>query len=338
MNTLGKTLSVFLVALVGAGLWFGMARHKGLGNVAPKVANTVTAAPASSGKALPSAPSAAMSREKSAPLAVRPGNDYAKQLRESKNYRTFIDRALEAARNGDRDAEYYLSAAMAYCDETNRFFFKRGNRTLSVDEAITDRERFPGPSMTSAIRRADDRCHDVNDVKDPIWGTADSWLAKAAAAGQPVAEIRTAEKALLAIATRGSTTIEEPNAPGETFTVSDARSLVRTAVESNNPEVIFEMGSLLGLVKPRQQAQTNTLQETLTWEYAACLQGMDCSADADWYTGMCLSDPNCRPDESGIDYLQRNARQVNMLDLEERAKALNTTLNAKAWDELGLGE
>lgn len=329
----GTTLAGLAVALLGTSLWYGMAHHNGTRNVAPKVAKAMTAARASLSQV---PPFPAMLGEKSAPPALHQGEDYAERLRATANYRAFIDSALEAARNGDRNAEYYLSAAIAYCDETNRFFFKRGSRRLSVDEAITDRERFPGPSMTAAIRRADDRCHDVNEVKDPVWGTADPWLAKAAAAGQPVAEIRIAEKALLAIATRGSTTIEKPNAPGEAFTVTEARSLVRTAVESNNPEVIFEMGSLLGLVKPLQQAQTDTFQETLTWEYAACLRGMDCSADADWHTSVCLTDPNCRPDENGIDFLQRNAREANMFDLEERAKALNATLQAKAWDELGL--
>lgn len=327
------------IAIIGFGIWLGHVGRRPVTNPAP-IAESRPVHP------LPLSISSGSHWKVSAPTVAPRARDvalgYEAAFRISKNYLEFIQGSLAAAKKGDRDAEYYISAAIAYCDETNRFFFKKRNRTLSVDEAITYRERFPGPSMTAAIRRADERCRDVNATSDPAWGTADPWLAKAAAAGQPVAEIKEAERMLLAIVTSGTPGTVEPGTTGQIFTASDARSLVKTAVETNSPEVIFEMGDLLGLFNKTMVAQEGAnqgdeYQQVLTWRYAACLRGLECDADAEWHNAMCLSDPSCRPGETGIDYLLRNAREANVNDLEQRAEALNVVLDGKSWDQLGLG-
>jgi hypothetical protein len=325
--------ALWLLALIGFGLWYGVGQHKASpGKVVPdpaafgadQASPRATASHAGTAKSIVVAPAASTV------------SDYAKVFREATNYRNFILSALPAAQNGDRDAQYYLSAALAYCAETNRFFFQRRERTLSVDGAIAERAAFPGNDMTGAIRRAYGRCHEVNAAHDPAWGTSDQWLAKASDAGQPVAQVRTATDIFLRIVTTGAAEVPKSGSSEETRNLSDARSLVRAAVESKNPEVIFETGDLLGLLNP-ELSQTESYHEALTWRYVACLRGLDCSASAEWLLQLCLSDATCLQDESGIDYLRRSAQTSHMVDLEEKANSLNDKIDAQAWDQLGLG-
>lgn len=332
MTVSRTTLAVLIVGLIGLGLAYGLLQRK-TPDVAEKTA--VAGAPSNPPRAIQSHAGAAepdaVARTNTAPAV----SDYAKSFRDASNYRDFIMSALSAAQSGDRDAQYYVSAAISYCDETNRFFFRRRDKTLTVDEAIAERAALPGIDMTAAIRRANRRCQDVNSARDPAWGTADQWLAKATQAGQPLAQARTAENIFLHITKTGAAEAPKPGSAGETGTLRDARSLALAAVQSKNVEAIFEMGDLLPILKPGL-SQSDFEHEALTWRYVACLRGLDCGVNAEWHLQMCLADPSCLPDESGIDYLRRSA-QVSMIDLEQKARALNDKIDAQAWNEMGLG-
>jgi hypothetical protein len=48
---------------------------------------------------------------------------YALAFRQSHNYLEFVRSTIGAARSGDRDAQYYLGKAIAFCDETYRSHF-----------------------------------------------------------------------------------------------------------------------------------------------------------------------------------------------------------------------
>jgi TPR repeat protein len=262
--------------------------------------------------------------------------DYAKTFREASDYHDFILGALAAAQKGDPDAAYYLSSAIAYCDETNRFFFRRGDKTLGVDQAIADRARFPGISMTEAIRRADRRCHDVNGAVNPGWGKADEWLARAAEAGQPAALVKSAGAALLAISMSGAAEARAPGSHGPPMNVSQARAQMLIGLESKDPEAVYLVAEMIGALKPDWPASELDVR-SLTWRYAACIRGADCSSDAEWYFQTCLFDPGCFHGESGLDYLRRAAVSMNVYDIEQRANELGAKIDAQAWDELGIG-
>jgi hypothetical protein len=330
MNVSRYVLTVF-VGLAGLGLWYGLAHRK-----AP--AETVTTVPTAI-SATPASPRATQSHEGTAEThGVAPSAiDYAKAFRASTNYRDFILQTLPAAQKGDRDAEYYLFAAIDYCDETNRFFFRRRDKTLSLDEAIAERARLPGNSMTERIRVAYSRCHDVNAAHAPPWGTADQWLSKATEHGQPMAQLRTAGNTFLGIVKTGTVGAPKPGALVEARTISDARSLARAGLESANAnsEIIFEVGSLLMLLKP-ETSQADISNEMLTWQYVACQRGLDCGANAQWLLQYCLGGAPCLPGESGVDYLRRSAQEAHVVNFEEKAYALNAKIDAQAWDELGL--
>lgn len=346
-----KVLVVAIIAVAGAGaVWLGLARRHAhfdaeavWRSLADRHAHSGAAAlaPAASGTATPPVrapqpPSRIAGANARAPSSAPFATDFAETFREARNYRSFIVSALPAAQHGDRDAEYFLSAALAYCDETNRFFFRRGDKTLSVDAAILERSRFGGIDMTDAIRRAYDRCREVNATQDASWRTAEQWLAKAAQAGQPMAQMRTAEEIFLRLAKADALAAADNGSGDESAELSEARALVRAAVQSRDPEAIFEMGDAVAIVKPEEQG-SEYFREAVTWRYVACLRGLDCSPTAEWYLQFCLHDPNCVPGESGIDYLRRAAQLQGMVDLQERANALNDQIDAGAWNDLGLG-
>jgi hypothetical protein len=190
--------------------------------------------------------------------------------------------------------------------------------------------------MTEAIRRAYLRCHEVNDTKNPPWGTSSEWLSKATDAGQPLAQMETAQKIFLR-PTRGAMLPWEPQTPGILQgTYSDARSLVRAAVETRDPEALFDVSGLLGFLNKSEPNEQLT-QDAITWQYVACLRGLDCGVNAEWHLQFCLSNPDCLPDESGVDYLRRIAPMKHIIDLEERARELNAKIDSGQWDELGIG-
>lgn len=340
-NVLAVAVTIVALAAVGA-VWLGLAKtqaHSGPAALAP----TASGAAMTPVRAPPPSVRIAESNTRT-PSSDLPATSYAKAFREAGNYRSFIVSALPAAQRGDRDAEYFIAAALAYCDETNRFFFRRREKTLSVDAAILERSGFGGIDMTAAIRRADARCHEVNATQDASWATAAQWLAKAAQAGQPMAEMRTAEDLFLRnekadaawTAQPGFTDGSASRSTDGSADLSEARALVGAAVRSRDPQAIFEMGDAIAIVKP-QQPGPEYFREALTWRYVACLRGLDCSANAEWHLQFCLHDPNCIPGESGIDYLRRSAQLANMTDLQERANALSDQIDSQAWDDLGLG-
>ena len=327
-------LTVFIVAVTGLGLWYGLVQRK---TPAGRMVAASTAV-----KAAPTSPRATLSHVGTAKSQVvtrrvgPPTIDYAKAFRESSNYRSFILSALPAAQSGDRDAQYYLHAALAYCDETYRFFFLRRGKVLSLDEAIAVRNALPGASMTEAIKRSYSRCHEVNETKDPGWGTAEEWLSKANEAGQPVAQMETAQKIFLRPLLGGGDASKSEDPAIAQGTYSAARSLVRAAIESKDPQVIFDVGALQGFLEKGESKEQLTYG-AITWYYVACLRGLDCGVDAEWHRQLCLGNSNCLPGESGVDYLKRLAPTMNVSDLEIRAYDLNAKIDAGAWDELGLG-
>jgi hypothetical protein len=334
VNVSRKALAVLCAALTGLGLWYWLVQRT---TPSGEAAAATTAIETSASPSRDRVPHAGDVKSNAAKSAVASATDYAKAFRESTDYRRFILTALPAAQSGDADAAYYVSAALAYCDETNRFFFKRRDKTFSLDEAIADRARFPWPNYTEAIRRADRRCHDVNAAKDPGWGTANQWLAKAAEAGQPVAQVQTAAAAFDEFARTDTTEVPKSGPPGGIRNLSDARALTRVALERNNPEVVFNVSFLLALFRPDID-QSEYRRESLIWQYAACLRGLDCSANADWYFQMCLADPGCLSGDNGLDYLRRSAESVNVYDIEQKARELSAKIDAQAWSELGFGE
>ena len=86
-------------------------------------------------------------------------------------------------------------------------------------------------------------------------GSAGDWLAQATAAGQPLAQADTAlkpftQQVLQNIqATRLAGAAPNPNAPATIDSQQSPRQLLRMAVESRDPEVLFTIGEAQGYLK-----------------------------------------------------------------------------------------
>lgn len=330
-----------IVGLTVSGLWCRHDQRKASQKTVATIAGSATNAAASIARAATAAAKVTKSHPNLAQShpagpAVPAATDYGKAFRASTDYRSFVLNALAAAQSGDRDAQYYVHAALAYCDETYKFYFHPRGKLLSVDEAIAVRSDLPGPSMTEAIKRAYARCNGINEAKNPSWGTSGEWLAKATDAGQPLAQMETAQKMFLRPLTRAGVVSDSEDPAIAHGTYTDARSLVRAAIESKDPQVIFDMGDLQGFLNHGEPNERLT-KDAITWRYVACLRGLDCGVDAEWHLQFCLWDSNCLPQETGADYLRRIAPMMNVIDLDQRARGLNAKIDAGAWDELGLG-
>lgn len=263
-----------------------------------------------------------------------PPADFATLFQNAGDYRRFIERALPAAKGGDAEAQNYVAAALRYCDETYRLYFKRRDKVLSVDEALAIWTSRSDYQQVERLKVAAARCGDVYGRSDPAWGSADEWLARAALAGQPVALFRRGIQIWLEMDTNRAPTFSKPD--GSPYTLDEARAMVRAAARSAHPEVLFELGDMRLLLKPDVDADGN--QDSMAWRYVACLRGLDCRAESEWHRQFCTFDPDCRPDEPGMDYLRRMALQQGIYDLEARAFQISEKIDARDWAALGLAD
>lgn len=340
MSVARSAIAVLALGLTALGFWYGLGQRPAPQKTGTAITGSITPGriAATSTSTAPATKSRAeIAKSDATTPAVPAAVDYGNAFRGATDYRTFMLDILPAARSGDRDAQYYLYAALNYCDETYRFYFRPRGKLLSLDEAIKVRSYYPGPSMTEAIKRAYLRCHEVNETKNPTWGTASEWLSKATDAGQPLAQMETAGLIFLRPQVQGGIVASESQTPAiQQGTYSDARSLVRAAVETKDPEALFDVAGLLGFLNPKEPNE-QLIQDAITWQYAACLRGLDCGANAEWHLQFCLNGSSCLPDETGADYLRRMAPIKHINDLEERARDLNAKMDAGEWDDLGLG-
>jgi hypothetical protein len=66
--------------------------------------------------------------------------------------------------------------------------------------------------------------------------------------------------------------------------------LLREAVESRDPEVLFTIGEAQGFLTAFNGEAT---KNELAWLLVACRRGLDCSANAEWVKVACANDSGC---------------------------------------------
>jgi hypothetical protein len=190
-----------------------------------------------------------------------------------------------------------------------------------------------------------DRCHDLAGQSGGDLGEAMDWIAEAASQGQPVAQAETALEAMSqqlrirsAAAARSASGTNDPvtdeqNIDGQSQLRTDGRALLRAAVESNDPEVLWSIGTAQGMLA--QTYEDKAINE-LAWWLVSCQRGFDCSSQADWIHFDCPDLSFCAPDINGTDYI-RNAAGPTCPAVEQRAQDISAKLDAGKWSELGLG-
>jgi hypothetical protein len=259
-------------------------------------------------------------------------------LERSTNYDQVAHSLLGPAKQGDRDAQYYLSDVLAYCDDGYRAYFERDGKTRTLDEALLWASTRTGGVPLDNVRRVYDRCHLLKEERSEEVGSAAAWLAKATEAGQPAAQAMTAMKLLVAELMRAGT------APGSVInptdvesTERDPRALLRSAAATSDPAALWRIGEAQGLLSSNPQSPQEITRDEFAWYLLACEKGYDCSEQAPWRQFICRYDTTCLSGETGVDYIKRSAQAMNIYDVDERAREIAEKLNSHAWDDIGLG-
>jgi hypothetical protein len=272
--------------------------------------------------ATPAAPPASV---ESTPAArapePRPASAEEARFRAATDYLVFARDLLPRARDGDREAQYHLFAAMDYCRRSYREYFDRGQQRRSLDEAL----RFEGtsPSLSREVREVHSRCHNLMSLQTSELGEGEQWLQRAARAGHPRAQVQLASRMI-----SGSRML----APGQAArSVSEARQFLRQSLTSRDPEVIWSAATLPDLTA---DAAPRDRTETMAWWQAACDQGLDCGPGSDHVKQLCREVPDCQPFESVNDILVRTA--PDPAAVTERARQINASLTAGDFRALGL--
>jgi hypothetical protein len=250
----------------------------------------------------------------SAPSTVR------QRFRDATNYAAFIDSVLSDARAGDMDAQYYVYAALSFCDAEFRFLFKRrvGTGWLTHDEAMNLAARRYGQSF-SWTETVEKKCRTL--MEGPRSGLGDSrkWLEDAAAQGQPVAMAMLADAQI----------IETATGRRDKAAAAGAANLLLSALESKDPEVMWKIGDLQGFLKPDSE---ESAKAQWAWWLAACDRGYECGPQALVMEFSCRYEA-CPPGETVVEYMKRFL-QTDFPAVEDLAREINADIDAENWSEL----
>jgi hypothetical protein len=281
-----------------------------------------------------SAASSPLQKDMSSAIRLHGRSDYKKMYSDSHNYWDLVHVLLPAAKAGDADAQYYLATALSRCNQDNRMFFQRRGETLTVAEGIEWAEqRHLSIDIAQLVY---DRCHDFLTRDAADLGAANDWLERASAAGQPLAQadmaLKLGSQEILRDAQRAGGA-PNPDAPASVQSDQDMSSLLRQAVESRDPHVLFDIGSAQGFLS---QGETQRTVNQFAWWLVACERGLDCSANSEWVKIACSGDPRCASFTDPSDFV-RTLSGNNWDSISERAKDIDAKLDAGQWDDLGLG-
>jgi TPR repeat protein len=229
---------------------------------------------------------------------------------------------LAKARAGDLDAQFHLYSAIEYCRDNYREYFDHGRQRRSLDEALRRAATRPGFDADE-IRQVHGRCQKLMESTDNELGEGEQWLQKAALGGHPRAQVHLATELMTH---SGNLPAEEARKSQE-----DARRLVRDALRSRDPAVIWDVGPMAMLGNPGDQPD----MEVMAWWLAACDRGLDCGASSDRARQMCRFAANCQPYESVGDLMLRSV--PDYAAVKDRARQINALIDAGDPQALGFG-
>jgi len=258
--------------------------------------------------------------------------DYKTLLAASNNYWDYAHKILSAAIAGDANAQFYLSRVLERCSQDNKMYFQRRGVTLAEDQGLQwALQRHLSLDIAQAVY---DRCHQFQDSDARDLGDTNDWLARATATGQPLAQATTALKLFVQLTLQSfqrAGAVANPDAPPAIDSQQDSRELLRAAVKSKDPEVLFSIGEAQGYLDAPDPTGSQ-----FAWWLVACKRGLDCSANAEWVKIACANDPRCASFTDPSD-LVRTLSGDDWNNIEQLAYEISTKLDAGQWDELNLG-
>jgi len=260
-------------------------------------------------------------------------NEYKAAFQSATDYKALAEALLPAAKAGNADAQYYLARVLEYCAEAERMYFRRRGQKLSLNEGLqfAVKRRLP----IDVAQRVFDRCNGFDGAGGEDLGAAADWLSKATDAGQPLAEASTATKLLLRqkmenFSRAGAVAVSGPQITAGKL--MDPTELLKSALKSKDPEVLFAIGEAQSLLSPSEN-DMNAVR--YAWWLVACERGLDCSGSAEWVRNACAESPECASASNPSD-LVRTLSGDDWPQVQQRAQEINSKLDTGQWDELRL--
>ncbi len=319
--------------VIAAGLW--VSRVRGVAATPPRDAAS-TPAPKEQRVALHRAPDLSASSQ-SAVKSKSSSPESWLTVDKSKDKYALAKALLPLARAGDAKAQYLLFRVMWDClnpDEAHQYKIYptwEAKRDQLIQNAIPQKNIDDEEAQYQVCAG-----YFENDIKS--FGNAWDWLQQATDSGYAPAQAATAAQRLRQDEWRvmeraGAATGELSSLPPIGGDASP-RELLALAVQSDDPEVLFTIGSLQHELNPTQPLQASQL-EAFAWEYAGCQRLGGCPED---YGPGTIT--NCPPNATNcVPVPNEFLRAVggNWAPIQERVNQINAAIAAQQWDQLGLG-
>jgi hypothetical protein len=259
--------------------------------------------------------------------------DFKKRFADAHDYWAFAHDLLPAAKAGNSDAQYYLSKVMEYCGGVNRSYFNRRGERVDLDQALQNAGRMH--QSLDLVQLAYDRCNEFFRQDASELGTAADWLASATRAGQPLAQSATASKLVMQglLDNYAKTGAVPTSIPEPAKVKGDPRELLYEAVQSKDPDVLYNIGELYPALNPDDPDRDVV---RFAWILVACERGLDCSANAEWVKYDCFGSDACSSATSSSDFVRFLAGD-HWSQVQQRAGEIGAALDNGSWDKLGLG-
>lgn len=255
-------------------------------------------------------------------------SNYAKVFSESHSYLDFARSIIDDAKAGNPDAEYYLGRALRLCNQS-RALFRFNSQEIGLEDALI--HYSSGQNSQKKIKAVYERCHDLEAVADQAkqFGNADDWIKAASNQGQPVAQSDEALRKFSAIQKSAMTGVGDFNEL--TKSGEDPRSLFLAAVQTKDPEVLFNIGQAQAYLSNFDGEST---KNQLAWWLVACNRGLPCDSNSEFQLNVATNDGLLEA-LSGRDLICTMAGK-DCQAVEQRAQEINENLNAEKWSLLGL--
>jgi hypothetical protein len=322
-------VAAFLVVLVlgSAAAWW-LQREAPL-VAAPQTQTDVSPAPPRNEKPLRDAEIGTAAPE-SAPLenpaTAASKSDLRSRLLESRDYFEVASNLIDAAKQGDASAQYYLSRALGYCESLYDWYFitygPNGAAHRTLDEALQLTASRP-VFTPDDVRDIQSRCQKLRRTQPPPFGTSQEWQTAALAAGFPLAQVQSA----LNLALQGR---ERGQSDKAVAARDEARRLALESLRTTDPLVIAQMGDVAANLAGDNQAEARKQQ--WAWPLAACLREAGCDSMIEWMRIYCNIDMQCQPFETPVDVIRRKAGN-DYDEIERRAREINQKLDAGTLEE-----
>lgn len=322
MLTSRRTLLVWgaLVALVIVGGWRLFANNSSFyvplaarPDLEPHISKNISGVTEIVSMPAASASSSGLPTQNTSPRSIR------KDFINAKDYAKFTREIRTEAVAGNAEAQYFMSAALGYCNSFYKAFVIHGK--LLTRSEMQSRYVIATPASRESIDEAYDRCHALMGDSSSEISEWSEWLDKSARQHYPLAEVA----AVAEMRNQSLRAQPETSTPQSLEDIGSPSSLALHALKSGDPEVYFRLADFAV-----ETQGDNYGINSVAWRLLACNRGYDCSAQAPWVKLSCADNPVCFPGITGNKFIEL-ANAKDMAAITSKATEIGQVIDAKDW-------